>query len=291
MNSDAAPLLDRPARDLFDDHPACYSSVPPELIDRIPVLLRDRTSKKNIVWATDTYKDLGAGFRRDDEITPDNLLNKYDLLDSIRLQSRAMRTRKHGEVHTPLRICRQMCDDAHDILYKGDWREYVSATVLEIACGEAPFLASRRDLESGEFVPVADRVGLLDRKLRVAGENACAPEEWRQWAFVAFESTYAYEYQGDNLFRARANLFLTYGEYLRERWDAEPSPEDLDRLAKILSWNVWQMDGLTGAIPGAKLAKISQAALFAPAAPDSGRACVIRDWKEDKVLPFMSIRG
>ena len=51
---------------------------------------------------------------------------------------------------------------------------------------EAPFLASRYDVETGEVLPVSERIGLLDRKLRAVNENTRTEEEWLKWAFRAF---------------------------------------------------------------------------------------------------------
>ncbi|MBO7084803.1 hypothetical protein J6W20_02645 [bacterium] len=40
---------------------------------------------------------------------------------------------------------------------------------MEITCGEAPYLVSRYDVTDGtlKIQPIAGRVGLLDRKLRI----------------------------------------------------------------------------------------------------------------------------
>ena len=75
---------------------------------------------------------------------------------------------------------------------------------MEVTCGEAPFLASRYDAATGEMIPVARRIGILDRKLRVVSENAATEDEWRKYATHAVQSTYGYEYQGDNLLLASA---------------------------------------------------------------------------------------
>ena len=65
------------------------------------------------------------------------------------------------------------------------------------------------------MIPVARRIGILDRKLRVVSENAATEDEWRKYATHAVQSTYGYEYQGDNLLLARVNLLLTYAEHLQ----------------------------------------------------------------------------
>ncbi|MEE3499435.1 MAG: restriction endonuclease subunit M, partial [Ruminococcus bromii] len=51
------------------------------------------------------------------------------------------------------------------------WQDYIKDTRLEMTCGEAPYLVSRYDAITGEDIAVSDRIGLLDRKLRIVGEN------------------------------------------------------------------------------------------------------------------------
>ena len=52
------------------------------------------------------------------------------------------------------------------------WQHYVDSRRLEITCGEAPYLVSRYDVSTGELiVPPIRRIGILDRKLRIVGEN------------------------------------------------------------------------------------------------------------------------
>ncbi|WP_300755707.1 hypothetical protein [uncultured Oscillibacter sp.] len=75
----------------------------------------------------------------------------------------------------------------------------MSSRRLEITCGEAPYLAERYDMESGEIISVRDRMGILDRKLRVVSENAQTETEWLEWAARAFGGSYGYEFQGDNV--------------------------------------------------------------------------------------------
>lgn len=117
-----------------------------------------------------------------------------------------------------------MCDYSDEMWDgKAGWQKYVDARVLEITCGEAPFLVSRYDAETGEAIPISDRIGLLDRKLRAVNENAQTEEEWMKWTFRAFWATYGYEFQGDNLLIARVNLLMTFEEYLLNRWKRKPT--------------------------------------------------------------------
>ena len=120
---------------------------------------------------------------------------------------------------------------------------------LEITCGEAPYLVSRYDVETGEAIPIWERVGMLDRKLRVVGENTQTEADWLEWAFRAFWATYGYEFQGDNVLIARVNLLMTFEEYLQDRWKRKPTKAEYEKIANIIVWNIWQMDGLTGTIP------------------------------------------
>lgn len=140
---------------------------------------------------------------------------------------------------------------------KKNWQSYVESNRLEIACGEAPYLVSRYDTVSGELIPVKNRIGLLDRKLRivgenaVVGENAAGIEDWLSWVKKALRSIYGYEFQGDNLFVARCNIFLTVQEFFLEKYkfECDVYRDFLKETAEIISWNVWQMNGLINAIP------------------------------------------
>lgn len=217
-------------------------------------LLLDKTTGKRIMWATDAYTALGSRYGRNEEITPELITGPNASVIKTRarkeLEQQSSRTRQHGEVSTPLWVCRKMCgytDEMWDS--KARWQKYVDARVLEITCGEAPFLVSRYDVETGEVIPVPDRIGLLDRKLRTVNENAQTEENWLKWAFRAFHATYGYEFQGDNLLIARVNLLMTFEEYLWERWRRKPTLSEYGNLITVIVWNVWQMDGLHGTIP------------------------------------------
>lgn len=217
-------------------------------------LLLDKATGKRIMWATDAYTALGSRYGRNDEITPELITGPNASVIKTRarkeMEQQSSRTRQHGEVSTPLWVCRKMCDYADEMWdSKTRWQKYVDARVLEITCGEAPFLVSRYDVESGEAILVPDRIGLLDRKLRTVNENTQTEEDWLKWTFRAFHATYGYEFQGDNLLIARVNLLMTFEEYLWERWRRKPTLSEYRKLITVIVWNVWQMDGLHGTIP------------------------------------------
>lgn len=247
----------------------------------LKILLEDKTTKKNIIWATNSYQSYGEKYSERSQITIDllNGLNSIDIQPRV-LKSRDAqhtRTKKRAEVFTPSWICNQMnnyCDDEwfgkknvfniqnEDHVWKSKrgkigfpkslgktWKDYILSTRLEITCGEAPYLVSRYDTTTGEFIKLNTRIGMLDRKFRVINENTSSEEEWFEWVIKAYQSTYGYEFQGDNLLIARINLLLTFVDNYIHKWNKEPSKRDLRKIAHIISWNIWQMDGLTYQIP------------------------------------------
>lgn len=242
----------------------------------LKLLLKDRTTGRHILWGTDAYGSRGPEFARDQEMEIGQIVGENLGLLKTRAQKaveqQTERTRQHAEVFTPAWICRMMNDQAdsewfgrEEVFFRKDgtptervdfkrksWKRYVDSKRLEITCGEAPYLVSRYDVSSGEPIPLAQRVGILDRKLRVVNENTDTEADWLKWAFRAYEATYGYEFQGDNLLIARVNLMMTFAETLDTRWHREPTGKEWQRLSRIVTWNIWQMDGLTYTLPYAK---------------------------------------
>ena len=133
-------------------------------------LLADKTTKKNIMWATNAYCSLGARYERNEAITPDLITGPNASVIKTRarkaMEQQSERTRQHAEVFTPLWICRKMNDYADEVWFgvgevffregrptpsvvfppKKDWKKYVDSKRLEITCGEAPYLVSRYDV-------------------------------------------------------------------------------------------------------------------------------------------------
>ncbi len=252
------------------------------------ILLKDRSTGKNILWATDDYKDLGIGFAADDEITLPAITGAHgNLIKPRALKSKeeqGARTRNMAEVFTPLWICNKqnnLADNAWfgrenvfntecgtdwqatdgKIAFPGEdgtdgWRAYIGSKRLEITCGEAPYLASRYDTMTGEIVPLEKRVGLLDRKLRVINERTRnfkdrerAKKRWLELATLAVRSIYGFEWAGDNILLARENLLFTVADYYAAKFGDASDMEMLEHFAEIISWNIWQMDGLKAVVP------------------------------------------
>ncbi|TSC62988.1 MAG: Uncharacterized protein Athens041674_359 [Parcubacteria group bacterium Athens0416_74] len=223
--------------------------------DLLDILLTDQSIKKNIIWATDSYEQYGKAFEAHKQIKPGLVTGKYGKLIQPRAvksrEEQRQRTKDKGEVFTPLEIVEQMNKLVDRVsVNKMNWQEYVSELKLEIACGEAPFIVSRYDpVAHGEVLGLKKRVGFLDRKLQIVTKYCATPKEWLRWARVAYQSSYGYEWQGDNLLIARENLLYTLIDYYSARFKKRPSLNVQEEFAEIVSWNIFQMDGLKYVIP------------------------------------------
>ena len=296
-----------------------------EISDKLlNILLFDRTTRKNICWATDQYTSHGDAYLPQEPITIDLITgNKSYLIKPRVLRSsdeRSQRTKDKAEVFTPSWVCNAQNNlideewfgrknvfnvaDGHSwkaleekvkFPKNKTWKQYVDAKRLEISCGEAPYLVSRYDTVTGNEIPLVERIGLLDRKLRIVNENMNDENEWFVWVKRAYESTYGYEYQGDNLLIARENLFYTFIENMKYKFSKKPSTEQLNVIAKIISWNIWQMDGITMAVPFSERPKVvTQINLFDYLNGNSLSdkepiPCKIYDWRSKNSLEFKSM--
>jgi hypothetical protein len=257
-----------------------------EIIEKYPdvlsILLRDHTTKKNIFWATDNYSHLGDSYYFHLEILPDLITGKNGNIIMPRVQKDKLlqqsRSKEMAEVFTPSWVCNaqnNLIDNAwfgkenvfnFEINKDGNrswkinpekisfpdgktWKHYVRDTRLEITCGEAPYITSRYDTTNGEFIVIENRIGLLDRKLRVISENVDETGAWLEAAQTAYKNTYAFEWQGDSLLLAREAMLITFIENYTKKFGNEPLLKSIQYIAYIISWNAWQMDGLKGVIP------------------------------------------
>lgn len=256
----------------------------------LQTLLIDRTTGHNIYWATDDYVSKGEGYSFYDEITVEKITGKNARTIQPRIlktsKNQRNRSRNMAEVFTPSWICNaqnNLIDEAwfgrKDVFNRVEytinshtwiptegkiapfpegktWKDYVTANRMEIACGEAPYLCSRFDATTGEFFSDLNmRIGLFDRKLRLVSENANEEVSdktagWRRWAMKGCQATYGFEFQGDNLLLAREAMLWSYREYYKDRWGRYPIAPALKKIAEIISWNLWQMDGITYGLPG-----------------------------------------
>ena len=190
---------------------------------------------------------------------------------------------------------------------KKTWIDFVTEVRLEITCGEAPFLVSRYDTTTGEIIPIPERIGILDRKLRIVTENVrCKPEEWLKYAKMALKAIFGFEWQGDNVLLARENVLWTILEYYKYYCSSKPiSHDDLLELADIVSWNIWQMDGLKFVVPMSCKPKVTKETLLdgtvethieeCPGCSKKGNRqhfgtyCKVMDWNTGEPVEFRSI--
>ena len=299
----------------------------------LSILLKDRSSGKNIIWGTDIYADRGEAYNSQKTIKIDLITGRFGKVIRPRF-NKSQKEQRHrikykAEVFTPSWICNKqnnivdyewfkknnifnMEKDTTWIVNKNKiefpegktWQEYVLLKRMEISCGEAPYLVSRYDTVTGLWIDIGSRVGILDRKLRVINENTNNEAEWIEWVYKAYKSTYAFEWQGDSLLIARENMLLTFIDYYVDRFSDYPSNDCLLEIAKILSWNVFQMDGLKYVIPNSckpitkrQLSlfendiqiKPCQGCLKNNNEKHTGVYCKIKDWQTGKTMKFISL--
>ena len=149
---------------------------------------------------------------------------------------------------------------------------------------------SRYDTVTGKPIDLYERIGILDRKMRVVNENTTSEDEWIKWSERAFQSVYGFEFQGDSLLIARENLLVSYCEYMQEKLKREPKEKELLRIAQIVSWNLWQMDGLTYTIPYRESTEQNeQMTLFDFMKKEEYAFCIIKDWRARKNIIFQDL--
>lgn len=245
----------------------------------LKILLSDKTTKKNIIWATNDYTKFGKAYEFHSYITPKLITGKNEKIIKPRadkeLYIQQMRSKEKAEVFTPSWVCNVQNNLIDNTWFGNDskrfntekekswetnyrkikfsknksWEDYIFETRLEISCGEAPYLVSRYDTVTGKYIPVKRRIGILDRKIRVVSENTETESDWEKWTLKALQSVYGFEWQGDNVLLARENLLYTVIESYYDKFQKKPDDEFVLKCAKIISWNIWQMDGIKFVIP------------------------------------------
>jgi len=305
----------------------------------LPVLLIDRTRSNdeathNLIWATDNYVQRGKGYQEWDEITVEAVTGDNGLVLRPRVnksrEEQERRSRDKAEVFTPAWICNNQNNLIDAAWFDGvspfnaetdkgwtanpekivfpegkTWQDYVKDMRLEMACGEAPYLASRYNVVTGEDIAVSDRIGLLDRKLRVVGENATDAKNWFKWSVEAYKSIYGFEWQGDNLVLAREALLYTFIDYHLAQFGKMPTKAQTRKVAEVVSWNLWQMDGMKAVIPGSCYDRVrKEYTLFGEVIEHvdkcegcekddvfkhNGIYCRIMDWEKKKTVRFVDL--
>lgn len=176
--------------DILEDD---IADISPEILR---LLLKDKTTKKNILWCTKDYEAYGYEFNERAEMKVELITGVYfNVIQPRAAKSKEVqerRIRKRAEVFTPSWICNEQNNQVDEAWFgkpdvfntpdgtywitakdkiqfdgKKTWKKYVDAKRLEITCGEAPYLISRYDTTTGKLIPINERIGLFDRKMRV----------------------------------------------------------------------------------------------------------------------------
>ncbi|EFF41781.1 hypothetical protein [Mycoplasmopsis alligatoris] len=176
-------------------------------IDVLDILLKDQTTNKNIIWATNNYISKGDEFSFDAQIKAELITgHNYRVIKPRCLKAKEeqnARIKKMAEVFTPSWVCNAQnnlvdnewmgYENSFNIPSKDNktwvatekvefknrtWQEYVEDTRMEITCGEAPYLVSRYDTVTGDYIDLKNRIGILDRKMRIINENVNEHDLW-----------------------------------------------------------------------------------------------------------------
>lgn len=302
-------------------------------LELLNILLHDNSSNKNIIWATDNYEKFGEQYKFESSITIESITGKNGEVIKPRIKKTSKeqlkRIKDKAEVFTPSWICNEQNNLADDdwfgyknvfnksvnktwitnyekIVFKAEkkWTDYIESLRMEISCGEGPYLISRYDTVTGNAIDVKDRIGLLDRKLRIVSENIDDEENWIEWATKSVKSIYGYDWQGDNVLLARENALFTFIDFYIEKFNKKPSIDLIKEIGVIISWNIWQMDGIKFIIPNScKNVEIINYTLFGEEIiktecigcknnnnyEHNGIYCKIMNWNKNKAIKFCSI--
>ncbi len=263
----------------------------------LTILLKDRTTNKNVVWASPSYEGMGKPFCADQPIKKNLIIGPYDSIIQPRVEknkrNQEIRTRKRGEVFTPPWLVDKQVSIVMNEIGDISFESFIALRWLELACGEAPYIVTRYDSVSGDIIPVDKRVGFLDRKLQRIAEESTTEKEFIKWSKIAYESSYGYELQGDSLVLARENLLLSFCEHYDCKFGKLPTMKVIKQIANIISYNIFQMNGLTKQTPYSSDSKNNiQLNLFDEVNDQEKKGdmfTLVKDWKNKVLVSVDSI--
>ena len=145
--------------------------IDPELLE---ILLKDKTTGNNIIWATDNYSKYGFSYSAEKEIKIELITSRHGGIIKPRIEKskteQQQRVRQKAEVFTPSWICNMQNNKVDEewfgrkdvfnlekeknwravkekIVFPNEagksWQDYVLSKRLEMTCGEAPYITSR----------------------------------------------------------------------------------------------------------------------------------------------------
>lgn len=278
------------------------SILTPDIID---ILLKERSFKRNLNFV-ETIEE----FSGDDEITCDIVLQDPPIILPQYMYAydrKRNSAKKRGAVFTPQFAANNMCEvlcrailnvpDEENIcaqiypINETDTREWITDTLppedclnliyktcLDSCCGEGIFLTQRYHQNSGKPIEIPFRKGLLDRKLHVIKRALEKEEDLHELRFfslakIAFKTTYGFDLLGKSVYLTRKNLLETFVDFYQWIFAKDPENAMVEDIATILSYNIFQMNGLSHKVP------LTNQSVYAR----------IRDWSKNLEFCFASI--
>lgn len=286
------------------------------------IILFDRSASRDLVFATSMYKIHGELYKEDGYITPKLISGKMKNLikpkinkkpsdiDRVKLIFDSWRFNVDNDKHNFKFDCNNVFgDELGSCLNVEDWKNSISKKILIMECEEATCLVTRYNLETKEVIEPFKRRGILDKRLNLINQNINDEKEWYDMVLVAYKSIYGFDYRGDNVLLARENLLHDFVDNYRYKFYKDPSEEQLIEVAKIVSWNIWQMDALKFVIPfscinirkedfqlsifedenEALTGNWCMGCRFDDFKKHNGTYCKIKDWDSGKIIKFVDL--
>ncbi|WP_207279537.1 Eco57I restriction-modification methylase domain-containing protein [Corynebacterium mendelii] len=211
-------------------------------------LVADHTTGRPIVWGAGAAT---AGYRAGDPVTVAAARGIVPRAEKHR-RLKTGRTKQSAEVFTPRWVVNRQLD-----LVDKQWAQtaaahhgrdraesYLHAHWVEITCGEGPYLVGRSDAVTGDAVPVEQRAGILDRKLRLVASVPHTPAEFFRLVCTAVSTCHGFDINGDSLLLARVNMLAGAAEWIDHVLGTAPTEDQLVTLAGMISRNLVQTNVL-----------------------------------------------
>lgn len=240
----------------------------------LDILLRDKTTGKPLVFPPDQtsgrpspflgLEDLyGVQSQKDmpDEAEEVQTLcswnRKLNQLDEVWFQ-------RSGVFNTPTA---EGWIPAADPVYFEDpfhWKKYVNQQIYvpDLDWGAALTFAG-----TSENLPLNERMGQLDRELRLVNENVRSQQEWQKRTSTMLARMLGCAKDPIRLFRARLCVLETCREAFQARFGHLPSARDEKALAHIVARNLFQSEDELNTVPFQEMEETLQLSLFEESLP------------------------
>jgi type I restriction-modification system DNA methylase subunit len=159
------------------------------------------------------------------------------------------RTLDNAEVFTPYNIVQRM---TRMFEFPEDNLDFFNQICVDGCCGEGALTTTKYDTVTVREIPILDRSGLLDLKLKRIPKDI-SNIEWIELSKIVLKSLYGYELNDDSLFIARVNILLDVIDFYKSNYDIEIDDNVICDWAEIISYNFFNMDGLTLCVPNKQI--------------------------------------